>query len=98
MKEVLRHATVQRIAEVFQRLLGERISLRNMKLILEALALWAPREKDVIALVEHVRGALSRYICHKFAEGGTLRVIHLTAEFEEKMRQGIRTTASGIFP
>ncbi|WP_258089430.1 EscV/YscV/HrcV family type III secretion system export apparatus protein [Serratia liquefaciens] len=97
MKEVLRHATVQRIAEVFQRLLGERISIRNMKLILEALALWAPREKDVISLVEHVRGALSRYICHKFAEGDTLRVIHLTAEFEEKLRRGIRTTAGGSF-
>lgn len=97
LKEVLRHATVQRISEVFQRLLNERISIRNMKLILEALALWAPREKDVIALVEHVRGALARYICHKFAESNTLRVLHLSAEFEEKIRQGIRTTSGGAF-
>ncbi|VEB54994.1 virulence associated secretory protein [Salmonella enterica subsp. enterica] len=57
LKEVLRHATVQRISEVLQRLLSERVSVRNMKLIMEALALWAPREKDVINLVEHIRGA-----------------------------------------
>ncbi|MFP7609860.1 EscV/YscV/HrcV family type III secretion system export apparatus protein [Serratia quinivorans] len=97
MKEVLRHATVQRIAEVFQRLVSERISVRNMKLILEALALWAAKEKDVIALVEHVRGALSRYICHKFADNNKLRVLHLSAEFEDKLRQGIRTTSGGSF-
>ncbi|QJU42325.1 EscV/YscV/HrcV family type III secretion system export apparatus protein [Serratia marcescens] len=97
MKEVLRHATVQRIAEVFQRLLNEKISIRNMKIILEALALWAPREKDVIALVEHVRGALARYICHKFCDNNTLRVLHLSEEFEEKIRQGIRNTSGGAF-
>ncbi|CND83727.1 EscV/YscV/HrcV family type III secretion system export apparatus protein [Yersinia nurmii] len=97
MKEVLRHATVQRIAEVFQRLLSEKISIRNMKMIMESLALWAPREKDVIALVEHVRTSLSRYICHKFSQGETLRVINLSAEFEEKLRQGIRNTSGGSF-
>lgn len=97
MKEVMRHATVQRISEVLQRLLSERISVRNMKLIMEAMALWAPREKDVILLVEHIRGALSRYICHKFSVGNSLRAIMLSAEFEEKIRQGIRNTSSGAF-
>ncbi|WP_410016634.1 EscV/YscV/HrcV family type III secretion system export apparatus protein [Sodalis sp. C49] len=97
LKEVLRHATVQRIAEVLQRLLMERISTRNMKLIMESLALWAPREKDVITLVEHVRGALARYICHKFAINNELRVIILSAEVEETIRGGIRNTSSGAF-
>lgn len=97
MKEVMRHATVQRISEVLQRLLGERISVRNMRLIMEALALWAPREKEVIALVEHIRGALSRYICHKFSVGNSLRVIMLSAEFEDTIRHGVRNTSSGVF-
>ncbi|WP_088510274.1 EscV/YscV/HrcV family type III secretion system export apparatus protein [Burkholderia ubonensis] len=97
LKEVQRHATVQRIAEVLQRLLVERISVRNMKLIMEALALWAPREKDVINLVEHVRGALARYICHKFAYGGELRAVMLSAEAEDIVRKGIRQTSSGSF-
>lgn len=45
LKEVFRHVTIQRISEVLQRLLGENISVRNLKLIMESLALWAPREK-----------------------------------------------------
>ncbi|WP_434654242.1 EscV/YscV/HrcV family type III secretion system export apparatus protein [Chromobacterium violaceum] len=97
LKEVLRHATVQRIAEVLQRLLAERISVRNMKLIMEALALWAPREKDVINLVEHVRGALARYICHKFSTGGELRAVMVSAEVEDMVRKGVRQTSAGAF-
>ncbi len=97
LKEVLRHATVQRIAEVLQRLLTERISTRNMKLIMESLALWAPREKDVITLVEHVRNTLARYICHKFAVNNELRAIIISAEVEDMIRGGIRNTSSGAF-
>jgi type III secretion protein V len=97
LKEVYRHATVQKVAEVLQRLLGERISVRNMKLILESLAHWASREKDVIALVEHVRGSLARYISNKFASGNDLRVLLLSAEFEEVVRKGIRQTSGGNF-
>lgn len=97
MKEVTRHATVQRISDVLQRLLSERISVRNMKLILESIAQWAPREKDVIMLVEHIRGDLSRYICHKFASNNNLRVLLLSHDFEDSLRQGIRNTSSGAF-
>jgi len=97
LKEVYRHATVQKVAEVLQRLLGERISVRNMKLILESLAHWASREKDVIALVEHVRGGLARYISSKFASGNDLRVLLLSAEFEDVVRKGIRQTSGGNF-
>ncbi|MGY2259666.1 EscV/YscV/HrcV family type III secretion system export apparatus protein [Pseudomonas sp. SDO55104_S430] len=97
LKEVYRHITVQKIAEVLQRLIGERISVRNMKLILETLAHWASREKDALALVEHVRGAMARYISNKFAQGNDLRVLLLSAEFEEVVRRGIRQTSGGSF-
>jgi len=97
LKEVLRNVTVQKIAEVLQRLLSERISIRNFKLILESLAQWGGREKDVIALVEHVRGAMARYISHKFAIGNKLRVVMLSAEMEEQVRKGIRQNSSGAF-
>lgn len=97
LKEVYRHVTVQKIAEVLQRLIGERISVRNMKLVLESLARWASREKDVLALVEHVRGAMARYISNKFAQGNDLRVLLLSAEFEEVVRRGVRQTSGGSF-
>ncbi len=97
IKEVLRHMTMQKISEILQRLLSERISIRNMKMIMEALALWAPKEKDVILLVEHVRGSLARYICDKFSINNQLRVIMITAETEDIFRSGIRTTSGGSF-
>lgn len=97
LKEVYRHVTVQKIAEVLQRLIGERISVRNMKLILESLAHWASREKDPLALVEHVRGTMARYISNKFAQGNDLRVVLLSPEFEEVVRRGIRQTSGGSF-
>lgn len=97
VKETYRHASVQRIAEVLQRLVQERLSIRNMKLVLEGLAQWAPREKDVIALVECVRGTLARYISHRFALDDTLNVVVLSPELEETIRQGVRQTASGVF-
>ncbi|HCC1269568.1 TPA: FHIPEP family type III secretion protein, partial [Salmonella enterica subsp. enterica serovar Paratyphi C] len=77
--------------------LSERVSVRNMKLIMEALALWAPREKDVINLVEHIRGAMARYICHKFANGGELRAVMVSAEVEDVIRKGIRQTSGSTF-
>jgi type III secretion protein V len=97
LKEVLRNVTVQKISEVLQRLLSERISIRNFRLILESLAQWGGREKDVIALVEHVRGAMARYISHKFAVGNKLRVVMISAEMEEQVRKGIRQNSSGAF-
>nr|ULG19765.1 EscV/YscV/HrcV family type III secretion system export apparatus protein [Yersinia frederiksenii] len=97
LKEVLRYITIQRISEVLQRLIQERISVRNMRLIMECLALWAPREKDIIMLVEHVRGALARYICHKFSNAGEIRAVVVSTMIEEKIRNGIRPTSTGTF-
>ncbi|MBD1552382.1 EscV/YscV/HrcV family type III secretion system export apparatus protein [Pseudomonas typographi] len=97
VKEVYRHATVQKICEILQRLLSERISVRNMKLILEALAQWGSREKDTIALCEHVRASLARYISNKFAHGNELRVLMLSPDYEEALRKGVRQTSAGSF-
>ncbi|EMY3602387.1 EscV/YscV/HrcV family type III secretion system export apparatus protein [Klebsiella aerogenes] len=97
LKECYRNNTVQRITEVFQRLLQERISIRNMRLILEALVQWAPKEKDPIMLVEHVRGVLSRYISNRFAANGRIRTLVMSHEMENLVRGGIRQTSGGTF-
>ena len=97
LKESYRHVSVQRISEVFQRLLGEKISIRNMKLILEALAQWAPKEKDPIMLVEHIRGALARYISNRFAVAQKLNALVLSGEFEEVVSKGVRQTSGGAY-
>lgn len=97
LKECYRNNTVQRITEVFQRLLQERISIRNMRLILEALVQWAPKEKDPIMLVEHVRGVLSRYISNRFAANGQIRTLVMSQDMESLVRGGIRQTSGGTF-
>ncbi|NEG59859.1 EscV/YscV/HrcV family type III secretion system export apparatus protein [Pantoea agglomerans] len=97
LKECYRNNTIQRITEVFQRLLQERISIRNMRLILEALVSWAPKEKDPIMLVEHVRGVLARYISNRFAYNGRIRALVLSNDYESIVRAGIRQTSGGTF-
>lgn len=97
LKECYRHATVQKITEVFQRLLMEKISIRNMKLILETLVQWVPKEKDGMMLVEYVRGAMARYISSRFATNGRLNVLMLNTQFEDAIRQGIRQASGGGF-
>lgn len=97
IKECYRQVSVQKISEVFQRLLAEKISIRNMKLILESLVQWGPKEKDSVLLVEHVRTALARYITNRFASDGRVRAIVLSAEFEDTVSKGIRQTSAGTF-
>ncbi|MCA9287249.1 MAG: flagellar biosynthesis protein FlhA [Phycisphaerales bacterium] len=54
-----------------QRILGsllrERVPIRDMETIVEALADWAPKTKDPDILVEYVRNALRRSICDHVA-------------------------------
>lgn len=97
MKELLRNSTIQRVTEVIQRLINERISVRNMKLIIETLAFWGPKEKDVLLLVEHTRTAMSRYISSKFSVNNKLRVVVLSSQYEDVFRSGIRSTSGGVF-
>ncbi|EKS5988131.1 EscV/YscV/HrcV family type III secretion system export apparatus protein [Salmonella enterica] len=97
LKECYRNNTVQRITEVFQRLLQERISIRNLKLIIDTLVQWAPKEKDPIMLVEHIRAGLSRYISNRFSSNGKLRVFVLSQDIESVIRNGIRQTSNGSF-
>ncbi|WP_313343188.1 EscV/YscV/HrcV family type III secretion system export apparatus protein [Stenotrophomonas sp.] len=97
VKETYRHMPIQRVAEVLQRLLREGVSIRNMKVVLETLAQWGQREKDVILLVEHVRGALSRYISDRFARSGRIPAILISTPIEDQIRAGIRQSQGASF-
>ncbi|TBR38725.1 MULTISPECIES: EscV/YscV/HrcV family type III secretion system export apparatus protein [Dyella] len=97
VKETYRHLPVQRLADVLQRLLREDVSVRNMKVILEALAQWAQREKDVIMLAEHVRCALARYISDRVGIDGRIKAIVLSGSVEDQIRSGIRQAQGGSF-
>ncbi|MBQ7606458.1 MAG: type III secretion system export apparatus subunit SctV [Desulfovibrionaceae bacterium] len=96
--EVSRLLPVQRIAEVFQRLVQEQISIRDLRGILEALIEWSPKEKDIIMLTEYVRGALKRQICYTHSQGqNMLPAILMDPSVEETIRKSVRQTSAGAF-
>lgn len=98
VKEAQRILPLQRITEVFQRLVGEGISIRNMRAILEALVEWGQKEKDVVQLVEYVRSSLKRYICYKYASSHNLLPAYLLDQaVEDMIRNGIRQTSAGSY-
>lgn len=97
LKEVHRHIPVQRVSEVLQRLQREGVSIRNMKLILETLAQWGQREKDVVLLVEHVRGGLARYISSQHARDDRIAAVLLAPDTEQLVRSGIRQSQGAAF-
>lgn len=78
------------LAEVLRRLVGEGVSIRALREILEALALHAPAEKDPSALAEIVRRALRRHITHAHAGVGALAAYRIDPELEEAIRDAIQ--------
>ncbi len=98
VNEVQKVLPLQRISEVFRRLLEEYVPVRNIRNITESLIYWGPKEKDMLLLTEYVRGDLSRFIAHRAANGGRhLKAILLDLEVEQHIRQSIRQTPTGNY-
>lgn len=71
------------VHRVLQRLLRERIPIRDMVTILEALADHADTTKDPEVLTEHVRRGLSKVIAERFTSGnGAIRGITVGPRLE----------------
>jgi len=97
-KEVQRVLPVQKITEVFQRLVQEGISIRNLRTILQSLIEWGQKEKDVILLTEYVRMSLKRYISYTYSGGQNILAVHMfDPSVEETVRKAIRQTSSGSY-
>ncbi|WP_163834323.1 type III secretion system export apparatus subunit SctV [Spartinivicinus ruber] len=98
VKEVQRLLPIQKISEVLQRLVSEEISIRDVRKVLEALAEWGQKEKDVVQLTEYVRSSLKRYISHKFSNGQQILPCYmLDQHVEDTIRGGIRQTSAGCY-
>jgi type III secretion protein V len=98
VKELQRLLPPQRIGEIFQRLVSEGVSIRNLRGIAEAMIEWGQKEKDVILLTEHIRTSLKRQISYKCAGGQTtLPAYLLTPKVEEVVRNAVRQTSAGSY-
>ncbi len=91
--DVLKPGEVQR---VLQTLLRERVSIRDLETILEAIAEWAPRTKDPEILTEYARHALARGLCHQHrADDGRIHCITLDPAIEDLMGKSLERSDRG---
>jgi type III secretion protein V len=96
VKEVLRQIPPQKVAEVIRNLLRERIPVRALRDVLEALAEWSSREKDPGNLTELVRVHLKRYLTNRFAKDGRrVRALVVDGAAEEALRRSVTETPAG---
>ncbi len=75
------------LQKILQNLLRERVPIRDLETILETLADWAPKTKDLDVLTEYTRHALRRSICVQHAApaspdqpAGKLRLVCVTLD------------------
>ncbi len=98
IKEVTRLVPLQKLTDIFKRLVQEQVSIKDLRTILEALSEWAQTEKDVVLLTEYVRSSLKRYISYKYSLGQTvLSVYLLDPEIEDMVRGSIKQTSAGSY-
>ncbi|MBF5058539.1 type III secretion system export apparatus subunit SctV [Candidatus Neptunochlamydia vexilliferae] len=98
VKEVTRLVPLQKLTEIFRRLVQEQVSIKDLRTILEALSEWAQTEKDTVLLTEYVRSSLKRYISYKYSLGQTtLAVYLLDPEIEDMIRGAIKQTSGGSY-
>lgn len=98
IKEVTRLVPLQKLTEIFKRLVQEQVSVKDLRTILESLSEWAQTEKDTVLLTEYVRSSLKRYISYKYSLGQTvLSVYLLDPEIEDMVRGAIKQTSAGSY-
>ena len=78
--------TLGELQKVLHNLLRERVSVRNLEVILEVLADFGPRSKDTEVLAEYVRHALARQVCADLKdEKNVLHVVTLAPKLEQEI-------------
>jgi flagellar biosynthesis protein FlhA len=84
------------IQKVLRQLLRERVPVKDLTTILEAISDVAPATKDPDAMTESVRSVVGRSICKQYQnEKGELPVISLAPALEERLLQSVVRTEQG---
>jgi flagellar biosynthesis protein FlhA len=91
--------SVGELQKVLQNLLRERVPIRDLASIFEAVADQARANRETDALTEYARQALSRTICNQYlSEDGKLYVITLDPRLEQKIADSLTHAASRTYP
>jgi len=89
------HITYPGLQAVLKLLLAERVSIRNLHLIIEAIAEIAPHVRRTEQIVEHVRIRMSQQICGDISENGMLKVLRLGNRWDLAFHQSLKRDAKG---
>ena len=90
VKDLMNEINIADVQIVMQNLLKERISVRDLRTILETMSLQVRVSKNTDFLTEHVRQALSRTICKQNLNAtGELLAITLAPDIESAIAQGM---------
>jgi flagellar biosynthesis protein FlhA len=80
---------------VLKLLLAERVSIRNLNLVLEAVAEIAPHARRPEQIAEHVRMRMGQQICGELQDKGALKVLRLGNRWDLAFHQSLRRDAKG---
>jgi len=81
------------LQKVLQRLLRERISVRDLLTILETLADYVPMSKNVDLLTGYVRQALARTITGEYKDAdGNITVVMVSPDIEDSINKSVQHT------
>ena len=95
--DLMKDLTVAEVQLIIQNLLKERVSVRDLKTILEVLSLQSRVSKNADYLTEQVRQALSRSICKQnLADTGELLAVTLDPDVENTIAQGVSPDGSSL--
>ncbi len=87
------------VQKVLQNLLWERVPIKDLAGILEAMADAARVNRDLDFITESVRRALCRTICRQYTgEGGKLSVLTLHPKLEQVLADAVEKTQLGAYP
>ncbi len=90
-------ASIGDIQRVLRQLLRERVPVRDLTTILEAIADATPGSKDAEQVAEAVRAAIGRAICRPYQnERGELPTIALSPALEERLVSSMVRTEQGM--
>jgi len=95
--DLMKDLTVAEVQLIIQNLLKERVSVRDLKTILEVLSLQSRVSKNADYLTEQVRQSLSRSICKQnLADTGELLAVTLDPDVENTIAQGVSPDGSSL--
>ena len=97
VNDLLKDTSVGEIQQVMQNLLKERVSVRDLKTILEVTSVQSKVSRNTDYLTEQVRSALARGICKQnLSDTGELLAVTLSPDAENVIAQGLSPDGNSL--